>query len=522
MVLENLDPKLVWTIFEDVIAKTPHCSFHEEKLRENLKSWVKEFADKKGLEINIKEDTKGNIFFSRKATPGMESVSPLLLQAHLDMVCVTDLPDGFNFQEKPLQLRIQSDNEWVEAVGTSLGGDDGIGLAIAIALLVDPTLDFDHGTLEVLCTVEEETGMGGANSVDFDNFGIRANHLINLDGLTTGLIVTGSAGGERIVYERKFEKKGDFEEFNHKFIHLSVKGLRSGHSGAEIHLPRANAIKLLARMLTFITQKLKINITEWNGGDMLNVIPKQANVTFAVDQKDYDTLKKLLQTAKDTIFSYYQSSNDRFLQFEPNMEISWEKGIPKPFFSIQDSYSIISLINILPNGPIEISPNSTNALLGAPFTGVPAKIKEYVRLSNNLAIVETNINKITIRTYYRGNILPELLAFSYTMKQYGELTGWTVQQSGVKSPYKSPDSSSFINFIEKIYKSHLKREPSVLNLHVGLELSIFVKKHPNLEMVSMGPTVSGVHSTSERIRIPDVELFYKFLKDFFKKFAVWD
>jgi dipeptidase D len=254
MVLESLEPKIVWQIFEEVFIQTPRASKKEDKIRAKIKEYVQAKAEATGLVVMIIEDGTGNILLKAPATEGMEKAPPILLQGHMDMVCETDRPDGFDFDNSPIPVRIQDNGEWVDADGTTLGADNGVGSSIGIALALDP--DVAHGPLEVLITVDEETGLVGAFGLDMQELGIESKLMVNLDSEDLGVITIGSAGGGDTTLTKKLNLMDVTGEAT--FFDLSISGLFGGHSGVDIHKPRANANKLIARMLTLIVEKMNV------------------------------------------------------------------------------------------------------------------------------------------------------------------------------------------------------------------------------------------------------------------------
>ena len=249
LVLENLEPKLVWEIFENVFIATPRESKKEEKIREALKNWISERASSESLNISVVEDEAGNLLVKKPATAGMESTPPILFQGHMDMVCETDRSDGFDFDNNPIPVRIQDNGEWVDADGTTLGADNGIGCSLGLALMFDKGVK--HGPLEVLITVDEETGLVGAFSLEPDEMGIESKILANLDSESVGIITIGSAGGGDTTLTKNLSKS-DASGFDH--LRLVVKGLFGGHSGVDIHKHRANANKIIARLLSSLAE----------------------------------------------------------------------------------------------------------------------------------------------------------------------------------------------------------------------------------------------------------------------------
>ncbi|MFX1234093.1 MAG: M20/M25/M40 family metallo-hydrolase, partial [Promethearchaeota archaeon] len=356
MVLEKLEPQIVWKIFEDIITKTPRKSKHEEKIRSKIKTWLKEQAELKDLKIKISEDTTGSIMIKKAATLGMEHCPTLLLQAHLDMVCETSRLDGFNFDEEGIPIRIQENNEWIDADGTTLGADDGIGLAFALALLVDNKRLNSHGPIEVLFTVNEEDGFDGATNLDPKEFDIQSKYMINLDSGPIGEITIGSVCGGRTIFIKEFEwlKADSIKDLS--FFELNINGLLGGHSGADIHLPRANANKLISKILSNIFQNFNIYLCYWNGGTVSNVITRNAEVKFAINSKDEENFEKQLKDEISFIYDYYKSSKEGHLIIEPDINITWKKSKPDRFLSIKDTRTILYTTSLFPQGVLRYSP----------------------------------------------------------------------------------------------------------------------------------------------------------------------
>jgi dipeptidase D len=527
MVLEKLEPELVWSIFENIIAATPHISYHEQELRTRLKEYVRVKSKENDLGIIILQDDKGNVLFRRPASEGLESIPSLCLQAHLDMVPVTDLPDGFDFLKNPIQPHIQENKEWVDAIGTNVGGDDGIGLALALALLVDTSITYKHGPLEVLATVEEEVGLFGGKELGVDQLDMKnTKYLINLDGTWTGTIGFGNAAGGSLFFNKKFKRLPKDDEF-YKYLHLSVSGLMSGHPGSQIHLPRANAIKIISRILTYISQEIEIEIGNWNGGRP-SIIAKTSDVIIRVKNEYYAKIEKLLSKVKQNILRYYQNQEEDW-QFEPNMKIEWEDTQPVKVFSIKDSKTIISTLNIIPHGPLEISPYSLSKLYAMYLSGKPLEISENVTLSSNLQIVRTQANKITITIRFQGNDSEEFERLFHILKQIGEITNWNIEYPEFRPAWNSSKNSNFVQFVKEQYKNRYKgyklehpglgsNHINLFRFHWGMETSYFPERLPGINMVSIGPDVQNTHTPRERIHIPSVELLYNILNDILKNF----
>ncbi|MFX1457536.1 MAG: M20/M25/M40 family metallo-hydrolase [Promethearchaeota archaeon] len=527
MVLEKLEPKLVWSIFENIIAAIPHISYHEEELRTRLKEFVREKSKENDLGITILQDDKGNVLFRRPASKGLESIPSLCLQAHLDMVPATDLPDGFDFLKNPIQPHIQENNEWIDAIGTNVGGDDGIGLALALALLVDPSITYKHGLLEVLATVEEEVGCIGGKELGVEQLEMQdTKYLINLDGTWTGTIGFGNAAGGGLYFIKKFKRLPKDDE-SYKYLHLSVSGLISGHPGSEIHLPRANAIKIISRILTYVSQEIDLEIGNWNGGSP-SIIAQTSDLIIRVKNEYYSKIQKILSKVKQDILRYYQNQQEEW-QFEPNMKIVWEDTQPVKIFSIEDSKTIISTLNILPHGPLEISPYSLNKLYAMYLSGRPVEVSDNVTLSSNLALIRSHANKVTITIRFQGNDSEEFERLFHILKQIGEITNWNIEYSEFRPAWNSSKNSKFVQFVKEQYENRyeayrLDRQElgsnhiNLFRFHWGMETSYFPERLPGITMASLGPDVQGTHTPRERIHIPSVELLYNILNDIFKNF----
>ncbi len=487
MVLENLKPKIVWDIFE-IIANTPRPSRHEERIREVIKDFILEAGKSNNIDYKLFQDDVGNILIKKPATSGLESNPPILLQAHLDMVCETDKLEGFDFTNKGIPLRIQKNNEWVDADGTTLGADDGIGVAFAIAILVDTSIE-SHGPIEVLLTVNEEDGFDGATLLDPSKLSIESKLMVNLDGGPLEEIVIGSVCGRRVRFSKKFTRKEYKESDDLEFYELLVHGLLSGHSGGDIHLPRANANKLVSRILSKIHQEMEIYVCKWQGGTKSNVIPAKSLIKFGINVKDHEKFEELLNEEISSIYQYYE-------KFEPNLKIENKKVSPDNYLSNEDSRLLISTTHIIPHGVLKKS----------------HIYERFVESSNNLAIVNTENDKEIIWLYPRSIIRSELDSFCVSMNQLGELGCWSVFLRPVLPEWLPDLESKFLEYVKKQYDTLMEKPIKTNIIHGGLETGMISTKISGLQMVSLGPTVEGLHSPSERLKISDVGKIYELLK----------
>ena len=484
MVLEKLEPKVVWEIFEHVFSVTPRESKKEEKIRAKLKSWIPDRAKSLGIDIMLFEDNVGNILVKRPASEGMESVQSLLFQGHMDMVCETDRPDGFDFDNNPIPVRIQDNEEWVDADGTTLGADNGIGVSIALAVLLDPNLT--TGPLELLITVDEETGLTGAFALDTEKFTIESRLLVNIDSGNLGTITIGSAGGGDTTFLKTLQVND--VTGNSIFYELTVSGLFGGHSGVDIDKHRANANKLVARLLAPIADEMNVHLCKWDGGSKHNAITREATVKFAVEKGKSSRTEEILKDVRADILTYYKG-------LEPDIEIRWEQSSTESAFSLDESKRIIQSIRLLHQGPITFSP----AIAGL------------VETSNNVAVVETNGTEIQVLMSTRSSVDAELAEFRKELTTIGQLTGWEVILKPAYPGWKPDPESSFTKFISTEYEKFSDEELEIKAIHAGLECGIIGAKYPGMKMVAIGPTALNAHTPDEKVKIDTVGAVYDIL-----------
>jgi dipeptidase D len=485
MVFESLEPKLVWEIFEDVFTKTPRESKKEDKIREKLKSWIPERAKSLGMEIEVIEDETGNLLVKKGPTKGKESTQPLLLQGHMDMVCETDRPDGFDFDNSPIPIRIQDNAEWVDADGTTLGADNGIGISLGLALMLDT--EIKHGPLELLITVDEETGLVGAFALEPEKMGIESKLMLNIDSESLGVITIGSAGGGDTDLVKKLKLKEVTGEAT--FYDLIVSGLSGGHSGVDIDKHRANANKIVARILSNILAEMNVHLCNWNGGSKPNAITREATAKFAVETSKAGAAEELLERARKEITAYYN-------ELEPDIQITWEKSKTESGFSLEESKKIIQSINIIPHGPIRFSPN----------------VDGLVETSNNVAVVKTEGSEISILLSSRSSVDSELESFRHGIADLAQLSGWDVTKKSAYPGWNPEPKSPFLSFVRQHFEEITGREVKIEAIHAGLECGIIGSKIPGIQMASVGPKMENVHTPDERLRIIDVEILYNALK----------
>jgi len=418
----------------------------------------------------------------------MELTPSLMFQAHMDMVCETDRAEGFDFMNSGIPLRIQDNHEWLDADGTTLGADDGIGVALALAVLVDQSIKA-HGPIEVLFTVNEEDGFDGATLLDPQALDIQSKLLINLDGGPLEDIVVGSVCGRRVRFSKKFNWIDYNESDELEFYEISVQGLLSGHSGEDIRLPRANANKLVSRIVSNILQEMKIFVSKWQGGTKSNVIPAKSSIILGITSKNNQKFEEMVDEEISSIFQYYE-------KFEPNMKITYKKTLPRKYLTEAESKSLISTINIIPHGVLKIS----------------SIHDEFIESSNNLAIINTENESEIIWLYPRSMIRSELNSFCVSLKQLGEIGGWRVFLRPVLPEWLPDLEYNFLKYVLGEYDDLLKKTVKTTVIHGGLETGMINTRINGLQMVSLGPTVEGLHSPSEKLKIADVGVLYTLIK----------
>ncbi|MBN2150907.1 MAG: beta-Ala-His dipeptidase [Candidatus Lokiarchaeota archaeon] len=498
MILDNLEPRAAWRIFEEIFSSTPRPSNHEARIRSRIADWAAQHAEK-GISCSL--DPAGNLFLRRRAAIGCEAWHPVLLQGHMDMVCETSRPEGFDFLNLPIPIQIDPDGEWVSADGTTLGADDGLGASIALALLIDDDPAFVHGPVEVLLTFAEEAGLDGAYRLDPAALGIEARHMINVDSEELGVVTIGSAGGGGVRLETALAPDPQASAQDLAFCELSVAGLRGGHSGVDIHLPRANAIKLVARLLCAVESRMEAFLVSWDGGTRHNAIPRSSTARFAVHQSDKEVLGDVVKAEWDGIEHYYKGKAPDGSILEPDVAIEIRDLGRAPCISASKTAEIVRLANALPHGPHRFSPS----------------MPSLVETSCNLAVVKVSAGdgQAEFSVSARSNIDEELESFRRGIAATGHLAYWRVE-IGESYPAWTPDpSSAFLGFVRERYEARLGRPVAARSVHAGLECSIIARKVPALSgnIASIGPEVQNAHTPAERARIADVQVLYDVLKD---------
>ena len=478
--LDTLKPKAVWSYFED-ICQVPRPSKKEEKIIQ----FLLDFGKKNNLET--KRDEIGNVLIKKDATKGKENIKTVVLQSHIDMVCESNEGTKHDFDKDPIQPYI--DGEWIKAKGTTLGADDGIGIAAQMAILT--ASDIEHGPIECLFTVDEETGLTGAFALESGFF--EGKTLINLDSEDEGELFIGCAGGKDTVAALKYtNKKTPGKQVALKIL---VSGLTGGHSGDDIHKGFANALKILTRFLWFVNQNYGLRLSKFEGGNLRNAIAREASATFVVTSK---LPRKIIQEFE----KFSANIKSEFSVTEPNITLTIEL-CDKPQ-NVIDKKSQFRLLN---------------ALYGCPH-GVIAWSQEMpglVETSTNLASIKfISKNKIEVTTSQRSSVESAKNDIVNMVSSIFILAGFNVKNSDGYPGWKPNTNSKILNISKTAYNKLFGKYPIVRAIHAGLECGLFLEKYPKLDMISFGPTLRGVHSPSERLQISTVQKFWDLLLELLK------
>jgi dipeptidase D len=472
--IENLEPKLVWKHFDE-IRKIPRCSKHEEKIRE----YIVNFAKKQGLKTKV--DPVGNVVIVKSATTGMQNKPTVILQGHMDMVCEKNSDVKFDFSKDPIQLKITGD--LLTANGTTLGADNGIGLAISLAILEDTKVR--HGPIESLYTIDEETGLTGAFAMKSDM--LTGKIMLNLDSEDFGVITVGCAGGGDSILELPVKMQA--VPAGHESILVKVSGLRGGHSGVDIHEQRGNAIKILTRLLWKASQKYEFSLFDIKGGDKHNAIPREAYAKLTMDKKNKNAFVKDLKGEEKDIY-------EEIKPIDPNLKVDVQSSEPSK--TVLDKTSQTKLLNLLHGLPHGVHQMNYD-------------IKTLVNTSTNLATIAVKENTVVIGMSSRSPMKSALQDMRDRIKAIASLSGAKVSE-GTPYPGWKPDlQSKILALSKKTFKDMFKQEPKIEAIHAGLECGIIGEKFPGMDMISIGPTLKNPHSPEEQLHISTVDKFYKYL-----------
>jgi len=473
--MNNLKPEEVWSYFKEIL-EIPRLSKHEEKII----GYIGDFAEKNNLPF--KKDAAGNCLISKPASKGYEGRQAVILQSHLDMVG-EKLPDvEHDFASDPIEM--VTEDGWVTAKGTTLGADDGIGIAASLAILASN--EIVHGPLECLFTVDEETGMTGAFGLGQEF--MKGKILLNLDSEDEGEIFIGCAGG--IDTTGRFRKKTREVPADHAGLRFNLQGLQGGHSGDEIHKGYYNAIKLMNRVLWNLDQQFKFRLVTFEGGKLRNAIPREASATIVMKASKIPELEKYFNT-------YLEQLKKEVLPAEPNFVMEAVKtGTPEVCFKRGFQRTLMNMLYACPHGVI----------------GWSRDIDGLVETSTNLAVLSDNSPEyIEILTSQRSSLESAKRDIADRMEALFTLAGGEVRHTDGYPGWKPNTESEILKISERIYRELFGAEPEVKAIHAGLECGLFLTKYPDLDMISFGPTIKGAHTPDEKMDIETVNKFWDFL-----------
>ncbi len=478
--IHTLQPEGLWKHFH-ALTQIPRPSKKEETVIE----YMKNFGEGLGLETLI--DEVGNVVIRKPATPGMEKKKGVIFQGHLDMVPQKNNDVEHDFEKDPIEAYI--DGEWVTANGTTLGADNGIGVAAAMAVLASK--DISHGPVEALFTIDEETGMTGA-------FGLKPNMLkgdilMNLDSETEGELYVGCAGGIDGNFELEYATKPTPE--NHKAFKLEVKGLKGGHSGMDIILGRGNANKLLFRFLKHAAEKYALLLSSVDGGGLRNAIPREAFAMVVVPETQVDDFTKCV-ASYENIFKSELALTEPELCFMAN-----ESEMPEVVFDEKAQFALSNAVYACPNGVIRMSDS----------------MEGLVETSTNLAKVKSDGKKVMIQCLLRSSVDTAKDDLANMIRSVFELAGAKVDFDGGYPGWKPNMESPILKTMVNVYHDFYGKKPEIRAIHAGLECGLLGGVYPHWDMISFGPTICFPHSPDEKVHIESVKKFWDFLVETLKK-----
>ena len=479
--MRNLEPKAVWENFYQ-LTQIPRPSGKRKQIADFFVNYGK------SLGLETLQDEIGNVLIRKPATPGMESHPGVILQAHMDMVPQKNGDKVFDFEKDPIEAYIEDNGQWVTANGTTLGADDGIGAAIAMAILADKNVV--HPPLEALFTIDEETGMFGAN--DLKGGWLQGKYLLNLDNDDEVELCVGCAGGidttATFAYQPVDTEEGDIA------LRIELKGLKGGHSGCDIHLQRGNAIKLLVRVLKDAVANYEARLASIDGGSLRNAIPREASAVITIPADSYQDLQDMIDRYEDLYLREYAGVDDGITLKATEVECP-KTEIPE---EIQDC--LIHALTLCPHGVYRMIPERPDV----------------VETSNNLAMVKTVEGKVTCYCLTRSSVESRKEELQSIIQSAFSLAGAEVVFTGGYPGWQPNFHSTLQQKMVETYKKEFGEDARVVIIHAGLECGIIGSKYPGMEMIAFGPTIKHPHSPDERVEISTVAKTYRYVEAILK------
>lgn len=480
--MKNLQPQGVWNNFYS-LTQIPRPSGKKDEISQFLANYGRSL----GLETIV--DQIGNVIIRKPAYPGYENHPGVILQGHMDMVPQKNSDTQFDFEKDAIRAYVEDNKEWVTADGTTLGADNGIGVATAMTILADKTIV--HPPLEAFFTVDEETGMYGAFALEGGM--LQGKTLLNLDSEEEGELYVGCAGGvdttAKFDYTPVDAEKGDIA------LRISLKGCKGGHSGCDIHLQRANAIKLLFRFLKDAVANYEARLASVEGGSLRNAIPREAFAIITIPAEGKDEVMDLVADYEDLFIREYDGVED-------NISLTAEDvTCPKTEFPEDVQDFLIHAVTACPHGVYRMIP----------------EMPDVVETSNNLAMIRTEEKQIVLFCLTRSSVESRKEELKQMIQSVFSVAGASVEFSGSYPGWKPNLNSNILGVMMETYKQEFGNEPRIITIHAGLECGIIGRNYPGMEMISFGPTIRHPHSPDERINIATVQKFYQFLLATLKK-----
>ena len=475
-----LEPSVLWSYFADLNA-IPRGSKKEERVSQ----WMRDWGESLGLETET--DEVGNVRIRKPATAGMEDRVPIVLQSHLDMVWQKNADTDFDFETQGIEMQV--DGDWVSAKGTTLGADNGIGVASIMAILASDQIE--HPPLEALFTIDEETGMTGAKALAPG--WLKGTILLNLDTEDDDELTIGCAGGVDVTATHKYlpeETPAGMSGFS-----IQIRGLTGGHSGMDIHLGRANANRLMNRLLWNAAQEFPVRIHRIDGGGLRNAIPRESTAQIAVCNDSVDDFKAWFDVQKEEILAEYRTT-------DPDADLSLETvDVPETVVPEKLQKYLLGTLYGVPSGIYRMSPD----------------VEGLVQTSNNLARVLLADGSMTIGCLTRSSVDSERDELAHGICAVLQLTGATLETSGEYPGWTPDPDAPIIQLMSSLYEERFGTPPHVAACHAGLECGIIGSHYPEMQMISFGPNIRGAHSPDERVQISSVQKFWSFLVETLKR-----
>lgn len=481
--IHDLEPKSIWQNFYS-LTQIPRPSKKEEKII----AFTKSFGENLGLETIV--DHIGNVIIRKPATPGFENRMGIILQAHLDMVPQKNEGTDHDFEKDPIQTIVE--DGWLKAKGTTLGADNGIGAAAAMSVL--QATDLEHGPIEALFTIDEETGMTGANELKPGL--LQGDILLNMDSEDEGELYVGCAGG--IDSTGIFTPKFEAAPADAKAFRIIVKGLKGGHSGLDIHLGRGNANKIINALMSMAAEKYGLRLAHVDGGSLRNAIPREAFATVLIPQEKANTFEKF-------VAEFAAIAKAEFAEADAGLIIAVETAdTPEKIIDLSTQKGLFEAVAKCPNGVIAMS----------------ADMEGVVETSTNLALVKSKEDKIIIATLQRSSVDESKAKLAAQIREVFSASGAEASSSGDYPGWKPNVNSPILTAMKDVYEKRFGKVPEVKVIHAGLECGILGAAYPNWDMISFGPTIRNPHSPDEKVNIETVGLFWEYLVETLKNAPV--